>query len=500
MSDENNNFLNDDQTDNRREPTSETVSFDDSVTDYSAEGYNYHSKESKEGRNKKRHVTWKTLAISIITVMVATLMLTYWICSSVYQSMYAQAYVDANKNTVINNANFSKLDLLSQIVNAYSYEDLNHDEMMEAAMKSYIESSGDVYATYYTKEELQAATSGSSETDGKMTGIGINIINDIINYNGEDLFVIRIVNVMKDSPAREVGIKSGDLIYAVEINGEMKLVDDVGFSVAIEKMAGAAGTKAKLSILRKSGDSYEKKTFEAVRREVITTSVIEKVYSKNSEIGVIWISTFDNNTPAQFENAIESLKTLGCKKFVIDLRDNSSDSFASVEKMLSYFLNSGDIFMQNKNNQGKITSYKLTQNSIFADKDTPCSIKEGDIGKYRDLDVVILCNKSTARLGELFVSAFKDYQLAPIVGVNTYGDSLLQRTYYLGDFLAGSDGAVTLSTDEMLSPKGNSFYKNGVTVDADKTVSINKEAETLSIYELSDDLDNQLQKAVEFLK
>ena len=71
---------------------------------------------------------------------------------------------------------------------------------------------------------------------------------------------------------------------------------------------------------------------------------------------------------------------------------------------------------------------------------------------------------------------------------------------YLSDFVSGLDGAVALSTDEMLSPYGNSFNGSGIKLDVDKTVPINKEAENLNLFELSDDLDNQLQKAVNFFK
>lgn len=506
MSGENNNFLNEDQSAKEQneveissdevatEEGSDVVSFDDSCVTESTEGY---EDRSSRPEKKKRNISFKTLAVSIITAFVAAIMLTYWICGSIYQSMYAQAYVDANRNNV-NGSSFSKIDILSQIVNSYSYTKLNEDEMMEAAIKAYIEASDDVYATYYTKADLEAESSSGDE--GKMTGIGINIINDVIEYNGEELFVLRVANVMKDSPALEAGILSGDLIFEVEIDGDMKLIDDIGFSVALDKMVGKAGSKAKLSVLRKSGGSYEIKTFEATRREVNTISVYERVYSKNPEVGVIRISTFEETTPAQFEEAIKTLKAQGCNKFVLDLRDNLGGSFAAVEKILSFFLNDGDTFLQVKTNTGETTKYKLTENSIFADKASACSIKKEDIGKYKDLNIVILCNEYTARNSELFVSVFKDYGIAPIVGTKTYGDGLLQRMIYLSDFVSGLDGAVALSTDEMLSPYGNSFNGSGIKLDVDKTVPINKEAENLNLFELSDDLDNQLQKAVNFFK
>ena len=509
MSDENNNFLNDDQSNEENKTASFTtdnannesdvVSFDDSTVSESAEGYDYRPPNENE-KKKKRNISWKTLAVSIITVGVAACMLTYWICGSIYQSMYAQAYVDANINK-INGAYFSKMDTLSQIVEFYSYTELNQDEMMDAAMKAYIEASGDVYAAYYTKEELEEIYSNAgTEDEGKMTGIGINIINDIIDYNGGKLFVLRISNVMKDSPALEVGILSGDLIFEVEIDGEMKRINDIGFEEAVEKMAGVAGSKAKISVLRRNGESYEVKTFEAIRREVITTSVYERVYTKNPEIGILRITSFDTTTPSQFEAAIKALKAQGCNKFVFDLRDNYSVSFESVEKMLSFFLNNNDTFLRSKTKDGQISEYKMTENSIFADDNSACNIKKEDLGKYKDLNIVVLCNEYTTRISELFVSAFKDYNLAPVVGTHTFGDGLLQEEFPLGNYVLGLDGTVILSTMEMLSPKGNSFNGSGIKLDDDKIVPLNEEAKKLNISELPDEMDNQLQTAVNFFK
>ena len=156
--------------------------------------------------------------------------------------------------------------------------------------------------------------------------------------------------------------------------------------------------------------------------------------------------------------------------------------------------------MQIKNNQGAITKFTINETSNFASENSVCSINKEDIGKYKNLDVAIICNEQTASAAEIFISVFKDYKLAPIIGTKTYGKGSIQRTFDLGSIVQGMTGAISLTTDEALSPNGISFNNNlGIKPDNDKIEPLNEEAKKYSIYELSDDLDNQLQKAVKFL-
>ena len=496
MPEENNNIPNNDEIDTSSD--SNVLSFEDSKNNEDDNTDNEYPKETDTCKKKRKGISVKTLVVSIIAAIVAAVMLTYSICASIYKSMYAKAYVDAytNANQSVNTNSFSEIDIIAEIMNSFSYQKLDQDEMMDAAIKAYIEKSGDIYATYYTHEELQES---ENESQGKMTGIGVNVINDTVTYNGKTLLVLNIVNVMNNSPALEVGIKAGDLIHEIEIDGKMQSITDINFTEAYAAMKGAAGSVAKISILRKSGDSFEEKTFEAKRREVLTTSVYERVYTKDSKIGVIRISTFDDTTPSQFDEAIKTLKSKGCTKFVIDLRNNPGGSLDSMEKILSFFLEKGQTFMQIKDNQGQITKFAISEVSNFALENSPCAITKEDIGKYKDLDIALICNNQTASASEIFISAFNDYKLAPIIGTKTYGKGSIQSMFNLGSIVPGMTGAISLTTNEALSPLGNSFNITGIKIDEDKNEPLSDEAKEYSIYELSDDLDNQLQKAVKFL-
>lgn len=497
MPDKNDNISNDIEFEEQNNDET-TISFDDSELERSTSYNGYpedNSSDNEPDSKKPKRISIKTLVVSIIAAVVAAIMLTYSICSSLYQSMCAKAYVDANKIASQNQNSYSELDLIAQIMNSLSYDELNHDEMMTAAIKAYVEQSGDVYASYYSEEELKAAQKQSQEAS---VGIGISIIDDELTYKDKLFIVIKIVDVIEGSPAFEKGIKTGDLIWAIEINGEKQYISNIGSEKAYAAMKGAVGTEAKFYVLRKNGESYEEIPFSITRREITSVTVYPRVYTKNSEIGIIRISDFNDTTPSQFENAVESLKAKGCKKFVLDLRYNTGGALDSMEKLLSFFLEKGKTFVQFKDNQGNITPFIIKETSNFASKNSPCSIKAGDVGKYKDLNIVILCNEYTASASEIFISALRDHNITNSVGTKTYGKGVIQSTFALSSLVEGMTGAISLTTDEALSPKGNSFNKNGIT--PDQLIPLSDEAKKYSIYELTDDLDNQLQEAIKFFK
>ena len=200
---------------------------------------NYNSNLSIK-KDKKR-VSIKTLLISVIAVAVASVMLTYSICSSLYQSLYAQAYVDANKNSYLNGnittTGVSELDILGQIIKDNYYGDVDTEKLMEAALDAYIEATGDVYAVYYTQAEVEAML---QDEVGKTVGIGVSIINSTVTYKGAEIDVLKVYNVVHNSPAEKAGVKVGDYVYATIIDGATITVNEVGYNEALNKLLGDA--------------------------------------------------------------------------------------------------------------------------------------------------------------------------------------------------------------------------------------------------------------------
>lgn len=511
MSEENKNSFNEENVEQNEvtETETDTVYFSDS-TEQQQENNTEKDRADKSITKEKKRISIKALVISLIAAVVASVMLTYSICSAFYQSLYAQAYVDANQNSYLNgntsSTGVSELDIIADIINAVYYGETDSKKLMEAAIEEYIRQTGDIYASYYTQEELEAMM---QEDLGKSVGIGVNVIDTTVNYNGTEISAMKIFNVIKDSPAQKNGVKIGDYVYAVVIDGQVLTIDALGYDEALNKLRGDEGTTVSFLALRKEGDSLKEYSFNIVREAYISNSVYWRIpnlaENVGKKIGVVKITTFDYTTPTQFSVAIEELKAQGCEKFIFDVRYNLGGYESSIGAILSYFLNEGDVYLRTKDKKGNIKSSTVGVVSKFEGDYSGCNVSKEDIGKYKDLDCVVLCNEYTASAAELFVATFKDYELATIIGNTTFGKGKLQHTYYLDTIalleygVSNIGGAVKITTHEYFSAKSDSY--DGIGIEPNEKVALRDEAWEINIYnyESLDPIDDQLLKAINIL-
>lgn len=454
----------------------------------------------------KKHVkvSLKTFILSSVALVLATFMLAYAICGSLYQKQISDlinngfisgGQIGGDNSNGENNGNtglggFSRKDAIDLLLGEYFYGEIDKDMLTEESLRAYLAATGDIYAAYYTQEELDAL---NDEGAGRMYGVGVNIINSTVVLGGVEYAVLKIINVMKDSPAQEAGLKAGDLIAYVGIGETRESVAYLGYDEALTRLRGAEGTVAEFTVLRKNGEEYKEIEVKATRREVTTESVYHRV-SSDPKVGIIQIVTFELNTPTQFEESVEALKEKGCEKFIIDVRYNPGGYLISVAAVLSFFLEEGDVYIRTEDKKGNITSQKVSVVSGYTGDYVHCNVSKSDIGKYKDLDMVVLCNEYTASAGELFTATFRDYGLGKIIGTNTFGKGKMQTTYSLAMF--GLDGAVKFTTHMYYSAKSEGY--DGVGIVPDVKVDLNKDAAELNIYEYAerDPKDNQLQEAI----
>lgn len=106
--------------------------------------------------------------------------------------------------------------------------------------------------------------------------------------------------------------------------------------------------------------------------------------------------------------------------------------------------------------------------------------------------LAVLVNKGTVCGAEVFAAALKEFDAAEIIGTTTYGKATAQSVLALpkGD-------AVSLSTTLYLPPSGVSF--DGVGVLPDNVVTLSEE-KLMNFTTLTNEDDDQLQAAVEYLK
>ena len=180
-------------------------------------------------------------------------------------------------------------------------------------------------------------------------------------------------------------------------------------------------------------------------------------------IGYIRISSFEEKTADDFKEHLRDLELKGVKGFVLDLRDNGGGLVEVSVEVADALLEEG-VVTYTEDRKGNKEYYK------------------SEPGKT-NLNYVVLVNGGTASASEIITGAIKDQKSGIIVGATTYGKGIIQSIEQLSN-----GDAVKLTIMQYFSPNGNVIHKVGVKPDI--------EVEEL----IDDELDQQLEKAIELLK
>ncbi len=279
--------------------------------------------------------------------------------------------------------------------------DLNDKtEVTDAILKCIIASIGDPYAYYRTSEEYMEFISGL-EGGEEFVGIGVMM----------DQTTLEILMVYEESGAAEAGIKPGDVIYGVED----KTVDDTPVDELLNMIKGEPDTTVKI-IVKRNGEPME---FTVTRRILVEKNVYYRM--EKDDIGYIQITQFLQDTPAQFEEAVNYCIKNGAVALIIDVRYNPGGLLNSVVDVIDYLVPDSET--------RRIGSYtQLGTEYVYYTDD----------GHSVDLPIAVICNENTASAGELFTAAMRDYGEegvldTVIVGTTTYGKGVAQNSYTLYD-------------------------------------------------------------------
>ncbi len=381
---------------------------------------------------------------------------------------------------------------LDTIFKQNSYDGVDEEAMKDAILKAYIAATGDIYAEYMNAEEYEAYFADSA---GEFVGIGVSVVNSTVEINGYHYKVLEIISVFNDSPALENGIRVGDCVMYVGKGEGRTLVDVLGYTEALNQMLGEAGTNAEFTVFRPDKSEaigYKELEFSITRRKVESTSVMYRVSETDGRVGIVNITGFDQTTAPQFCQAVDALRADGCSYFVFDVRNNPGGSLASIEAVLSYFLNKGDLIVSTEYADGsKAEDYVRAVN--YGLQYEGYNVSSADIGKYKDLKSVVLVNGNSASAAELFTATFRDYGLAKIVGETTYGKGCMQTILPLSG--SGLEGGLRV-TSAMYFSKSHTVY-HGTGIVPDYEVSLSEEALGYNFFLLPEEKDDQLLKAIE---
>ena len=357
----------------------------------------------------------------------------------------------------LENVNDKLSQLQSMVDQYYLFEDEIEVGKEESGIyQGFLYGLNDPYAVYYTPEEL---ASFMDETTGTYCGIGAMVSQNITTG------VATIIRVFEGSPAEEAGILPGDMIFKVD--GEEVTGMDLTLIVN-NYVKGEEGTDVVITVFREDKDEY--KDITVTRRPIDVQTVSGRMLEDG--IGYVSVLEFDQITGSQFTEKIEELEHQGMEKLIVDLRDNPGGELTTVVDMVDYVVEDGGRILTVADKYGKEEIYKAED------------------GHSLDLPMVVLVNGNSASASEVFTGAMKDYGAATIVGTKTFGKGIVQTLFPLSD---GS--AVKLTTNHYYTPEGHDIHGKGI--EPDVVEDLNEEAKAMPV--IPEEMDNQLQKAIEIL-
>ena len=392
--------------------------------------------------NKVYKVVMLILITAIVTFMITSIgMYNYFVKTN-------QGRIAVVESIEKNGDDYSMLNAKLQIVKDYLNDnyigELNLDQMIEGAIKGYVEGVGDDYTEYLSKDEYEELI---VNVTGDFVGIGVYI------YKDQDGNLI-VLAPMENSPSEEAGTEAGDRILAID--GEN--CNEMEINVASSKIKGEAGSTVELEIQR--GTETLKKT--VTRRTVEISDSASKILDGN--IGYIVLSTFDTDCSKKIKKYMEEFQSKGINSVILDLRNNTGGVVEEAVKISELFIDKGNTVLRSYNKTEKETIIKSSS------------------GKYKDINLVVLVNDYSASASEIVTAALKDNKAATIVGIRTYGKGVMQEIQPL------FDGAIKITIEEFKTPNGDKINKVGIKPDVE--IEIDKDSNE----------DLQLQKAIEILK
>lgn len=308
-----------------------------------------------------------------------------------------------------------------------------------AAANGYL-SSLDPHSNVFLKETWEESM--AKINDSSFEGIGA-----ILSGGGTREVVIE--NPLEGSPALNAGLRSGDVILAVD----KKSIASLNLGKVVKWIKGKKGTEVILTIRRKGITGTL--DISIIRDTITIKNLTYRLLKENPQIGYIKLTGFikaQNEEPVD-QQIIKIIRELEkesgkngkqLKALVLDLRNNSGG-------YLDLAIDIADLFLDNKL---LIVSTKVPNRSpeeAFARSK-----------KITDLPLVILQNARSASASEIVASAIQHHGRGLILGERSFGKATVQK---LMDLPGNSDFVLKITNSRYYSPSGKTIQVVGVTPD-----------------------------------
>lgn len=299
---------------------------------------------------------------------------------------------------------------VKELVEKIYYPSVTAEDLKKSTTIKELMSKLDKYSVFMTNEEM---TSFLNEIEMTLVGIGVTIEP---HKKG-----IKVIEVVKGSPAAKSGIKAGNVITKVDgVDITSKTLDEVS-----KLLRGTVNTKVKVTVLNTKTNKQSTKTI--TRKKIDLKNVEAKRLAGG--VGYIRLNSFATNSAAEMQKEMKKLKNIN--RWIFDLRSNGGGSVEAAIKVIGLFKGA------------KFAYYEKQAHDATYYYQTPIKQKTQFNGP-----VALLVDKNSASASEMTAAALKGQKLATLYGQKTYGKGVEQGIFELSN----KQGFVKLTVAEFFGP------------------------------------------------
>ncbi len=304
-------------------------------------------------------------------------------------------------------------------------EPVSGDQLMDGAFAGVTDAIDEF--SYYVPPAQMAAY--KNYVDVEDNGIGL-IVTKRFGYG----FVISAID---GSPAAKAGIERGDFIEKIDGQPTQKL------SVWQIKDRLKSAKPMKLSVIRGGQTKRDEFTVQQAAFHPL------KLQTKQiGNVAYIKVPYFEKGTAQQFRDALANVRKNNTKKLIVDLRGNAGGDVDEAITAADELLTAGEITSL----EGRTVEGRKWQ----ADRATDY-----------DGELEVLTDPSTASGAEIFASAIHGNSRGKLVGLTTYGKSIVQKFIPLS-----SGGGVYMTVGHYTTPEEKPIKEGGIRPDVSVDLSV----------------------------